>query len=127
MIIYIGDTRIDARRLLVRFIINALALVVADALVAGIRIEGWQAYTVLAIVLGLVNAVAKPVLEILTCPLIILTLGLFLLVLNAVMLGLAAWIAGALGADVHIDGFGAAFVGAIIISIVSWLLSIALA
>jgi|DewCreStandDraft_5_1066085.scaffolds.fasta_scaffold00139_74 putative membrane protein len=127
MIIYIGDTRIDARRLLVRFIINALALVVADALVAGIRIEGWQAYTVLAIVLGLVNAVAKPVLEILTCPLIILTLGLFLLVLNAAMLGLAAWIAGGLGADVHIDGFGAAFVGAIIISIVSWLLSIALA
>jgi putative membrane protein len=127
MIIYIGDTRIDARRLLVRFIINALALVVADALVPGIRIEGWQAYTVMAIVLGFVNAVAKPVLELLTCPLIILTLGLFLLVLNAAMLGLAAWIAGALGADVHIDGFGAAFVGAIIISIVSWLLSIALA
>jgi putative membrane protein len=127
MIIYIGDTRIDARRLLVRFLINALALVVADALVPGIRIEGWQAYTVMAIVLGFVNAVAKPVLELLTCPLIILTLGLFLLVLNAAMLGLAAWIAGALGADVHVDGFGAAFVGAIIISIVSWLLSIALA
>ncbi|MER3419334.1 MAG: hypothetical protein C4290_01875 [Chloroflexota bacterium] len=127
MIIYIGDTRIDARRLLIRFIINALALVVADALVPGIRIEGWQAYTVMAIVLGMVNAVAKPVLELLTCPLIILTLGLFLLVLNAAMLGLAAWIAGALGADVHVDGFGAAFVGAIIISIVSWLLSIALA
>ncbi len=127
MIIYIGDTRIDARRLLVRFIINALALVVADALVGGIRIEGWQAYTVMAIVLGLVNAVAKPVLEILTCPLIVLTLGLFLLVLNAAMLGLAAWIAGALGADVHIDGFGAAFLGAIIISIVSWFLSIVLA
>ena len=99
MIIYIGDTRIDARRLLIRFIINALALVVADALVPGIRIEGWQAYTVMAIVLGMVNAVAKPVLELLTCPLIILTLGLFLLVLNAAMLGLAAWIAGALGAD----------------------------
>ena len=81
----------------------------------------------MAIVLGMVNAVAKPVLELLTCPLIILTLGLFLLVLNAAMLGLAAWIAGALGADVHVDGFGAAFVGAIIISIVSWLLSIALA
>ncbi len=127
MIIYIGDTRIDARRLLIRFIINALALVVADALVPGIRIEGWQAYTVMAIVLGLVNAVAKPVLEILTCPLIVLTLGLFLLVLNAAMLGLAAWIAGALGADVQIDGFGAAFLGAIIISIVSWLLSMALA
>lgn len=127
MIIYIGDTRIDARRLLVRFIINALALVVADALVGGIRIEGWQAYTVMAIVLGLVNAVAKPVLEILTCPLIVLTLGLFLLVLNAAMLGLAAWIAGALGADVRIDGFGAAFLGAIIISIVSWFLSIVLA
>ncbi len=117
---------IDLRNLAVRLIINAAALWVADALVGGIRIEGWQALAVMAIIFGLVNAFAKPALTLITCPLIVLTLGLFLLVINTAMLGLSAWIAGGLGADVTIDGFWSAFAGALIISIVSWFLSMVL-
>lgn len=117
------DHEIDLRALAVRFLINAAALFVADALIGGIRIDGWQAYAVMAVIFGLVNAFAKPALTILSCPLIVLTLGLFLLVLNAALLGLSAWLAGLLGADVTVDGFGAAFFGAIVISVVSWLLS----
>lgn len=119
----LGNSRIDLRNLLIRFLINAAAIFVADALLEGIEIEGWQSYAVMAIAFGLVNAFAKPALKLLTCPLIVLTLGLFLLVLNAIMFGLAAWLSSAVGADVTVDGFGAAFVGAIIVSIVSWLLS----
>lgn len=117
---------IDLRNLAVRFIINAAALWVADALVSGIRIDGWQALVVMAIIFGIVNALAKPALTWVTCPLIVLTLGLFLLVINTAMLGLSAWLAGELGADVRIDGFGSAFLGAIIVTLVSWLLSMVL-
>ncbi len=117
----------DGRNLLVPFAINALALVVAAYLVSGIHIEGWGSYAVTAIALGAVNAVARPFLKMLSCPLILLTLGAFLLVLHTAMLGLAAWIAGEVGADVRIDGFWAAFWGALIISLVSWALSRAFA
>lgn len=120
---YVREDSIDVRNLIVRFIINAAALVAADAAIPGIRITGWQSYVVMAIVLGLINAFAKPFLKLITCPLIILTLGLFLLVINTAVLGLAAWISSQVGADVHIDGFWSALGGAIIISIVSWFLS----
>jgi putative membrane protein len=120
-----GDD-INVRNLAIRLIINAASLWVADALVRGIRIADWQALVVMAAVLGVVNALAKPFLKAITCPLIVLTLGLFLLVINTAMLGLSAWIAGQLGADVDITGFGAAFAGAVVISIVSWLLSMVL-
>ena len=117
------DHEVDLRALAVHFLINAAALYAADLFIGGIRIDGWQAYAVMAVIFGLVNAFAKPALTILSCPLILITLGLFLLVLNAALLGLSAWLAGLLGADVTVDGFGAAFFGAIVISIVSWLLS----
>lgn len=120
------DRSLGVRNLVVRFLVNAVALFVADALVDGIRIGGWRALAVMAVVFGLINAFARPVLKTITCPLIILTLGLFLLVINTAMLGLSAWIAGQFGADVHIAGFWSAFVGAIIISIVSWVISMAL-
>ena len=120
------DRSLGVRNLVVRFLVNAVALFVADALVDGIRIGGWRALAVMAVVFGLINAFARPVLKTITCPLIILTLGLFLLVINTAMLGLVAWISGQLGADVFIDGFWPAFGGALIISIVSWLLSMVL-
>jgi putative membrane protein len=119
----IGKSTINLRNLLVRFLINAAAIFVADALVEGIAIEGWQSYAVMAIVFGLINAFAKPFLTWVTCPLVVLTLGIFLLVLNAMLFGLAAWLSSAVGADVNVDSFWAAFLGAIIVSIVSWLLS----
>lgn len=124
--IAIGKREYRLRDLAVRFAINAAALFVADALVGGIQISGWPAYAMMAALIGLVNAFAKPVLQILTCPLILLTLGLFLLVVNAAVFGIAAWLSGQLGADVHVDGFWAALAGALIVSIVSWIISMAL-
>lgn len=117
---------LSPRTIAVRLVTNAVALFVADALITGIRIGDWQALALMAVILGVVNLLAKPLLKAITCPLIVLTLGLFLLVINTAMLGLSAWIARQTGADVRIDGFWPAFAGALIISLVSWLLSLVL-
>jgi len=101
---------------LVRLAISAFALWVAQQLVSGIQIDGIGTLLLAALLLGLVNAVVRPVLVILTFPLTILTLGLFLFVVNAAMLGLVA----ALLPNMHITGFGAALLGSIVISVVSW-------
>lgn len=110
---------------LIRWFIGVLALVAAAWVVPGIRVEGqaWVAYAVMAAVLGLVNTVIRPLLKLLTCPLIILTLGLFVLVINAVTLLLAARLTQALGVPFVVDGFGAAFWGALIVSLVTVVLT----
>jgi putative membrane protein len=82
-----------ATRLVTALVVNAAALWVANALFDGVRIHGWAAYIVGAAVLGVANAILKPILAVLTLPLIIVTLGLFLLVINIGMVALAAWIA----------------------------------
>jgi putative membrane protein len=113
-------------KLLFRWLISALALVAAAWFVPGIRVgqEAWLAYAGMALILGLVNAVVKPLLKILTCPLIVLTLGVFLLVINACMLLLAARIADAIGIAFYVDGFVPALLGSLIVSVVTWVLSI---
>ena len=106
-----------AIRLAVALAINAAALWVADALFSGVRIHGWWAYIIGAAVLGIANTVIKPVLTLITLPLIILTLGFFLLVINIAMLALAEWIAP----NFSIDGFWA-YVGTIVIVwLVNWI------
>jgi putative membrane protein len=103
-------------RLVVAWAINAAALWVADAIFGGVRIHGWWAYIIGAAVLGIANAVIKPVLAILTLPLIIVTLGLFLLVINIAMVALAEWIAP----NFSIDGFWT-YVGVVVIVwLVNW-------
>lgn len=103
-------------RLLVRWAVNAIAIWVAIELVPGIEHSGTAASLFLiALIFGLVNALVRPFLTLLTCPLIILTLGLFVLVLNALMFGLTAWLVPSL----TIDGFWPAFFGALIVSVVS--------
>jgi putative membrane protein len=82
--------------------INLAALWVADALFTGVRIDGWAAFLIGSAVLGIANAVLKPILALLTLPLIIITLGFFYLLINIAMVGLAEWIAP----DFSIDGFG---------------------
>jgi putative membrane protein len=113
--------------LLVRWFIAILALVAAAWIVPGIEVNGqaWLAYAVMAVVLGLVNAVVKPLLKLLTCPLIVLTLGLFCLVINAVTLWFAARLAQAVGVGFSVHGFWAAFWGALIVSVVTAILSVA--
>lgn len=112
-------------KLLVRWFIATLALVVAAWVVPGIEVAGraWAAYALMAVVLGLVNAVVRPILKVLTCPLILLTLGLFTLVINAVTLLLAARLAEAAGVPFFVRGFWPAFWGALIVSVVTAVLS----
>jgi putative membrane protein len=113
------------RKLLLRWVINAAAVYVAIRLVEGIRAEGgWAVYFWVALILGLVNAVISPIIKALTCPLILLTLGLFTLVINGLMLWLASVIAEALGIGFYVDGFVAAFLGALVISVISFVLSV---
>jgi putative membrane protein len=103
-------------RLAVAWAINAAALWLADALFASVRIDGWKAYLIGAAVLGIANGIIKPVLAILTFPLIVLTLGLFLLVINIAMLALAEWIAP----DFAINGFWTYVGTVVIIWLVNW-------
>jgi putative membrane protein len=117
-------------KLLLRWLIIVASLVVAAWLVPGIHVvdtEAWLAYCVMAIVLGLVNAIIRPILKLLSCGCIIATLGLFLLVINAFTLWLSSWIAvNILRIGFYIDSFWSAFLGALIVSMVSFLLSLVL-
>jgi putative membrane protein len=108
-----------------RWIGAALGVAAAAWLVPGILVEGGAtAYFVVALILGLVNAVVRPVLRWLACGLIVLTLGLFLLVINALMLLLTGWIAGALGIGFRVEDFASALVGSIIITLVAFVVSL---
>jgi putative membrane protein len=116
------------RHLLLRLIINAAALYAATQVgIPGLRFDGdWKTIVVVAFIFGLVNALVRPLLTLLTCPLILVTLGLFVLIINAVMLALTGWVSGQLGLGFTVNGNWAAFLGAVVVSIVSWLLSVLL-
>ncbi|MCH8900942.1 MAG: phage holin family protein [Chloroflexi bacterium] len=109
--------------LVIRLGINAAALWLAAEWVRGFEIEGWQSLVATATIFGVVNAMIKPVAHLLGCPLTCLTLGLFVLLINAAMLALTVWIAGWFDLDVEIDGFWAALFGALLVSFVSAVLS----
>lgn len=106
-----------------RFVINVAALWLAQALVRGFDIESAPALIFGALIFGIVNAVIKPVITLFSCPLTCLTLGFFLLIINALMLALTAWIADLFGLAFEVDGFLAAFLGALIIAVTSALLT----
>ena len=104
-------------RLVIAWAINLAALWAANAIWDGVRIEGWKAYLIGSAVLGIANAVLKPLLTILTLPLIIITLGFFYLLINIAMIALAEWIAP----DFSIDGFWS-YVGVVVVVwAVNWL------
>jgi putative membrane protein len=119
-------------RLIVRLLASAIALAVAAWLVDGISVgpgtDTERALTLLgvAVIFGLVNAIIRPILSLLTLPLVVLTLGLFLLVLNALMLLLTEWIAEQFDLAFQVDGFWSALLGALVITIVSFLINIVL-
>ncbi|MGI6381457.1 MAG: phage holin family protein [Anaerolineae bacterium] len=111
------------RKLLIRWLINAVAVYAAVQIVPGIRATtAWDFFGV-ALVLGLLNALIAPLLKFLTCPVILLTLGAFTLVINGVMLLLAEFLSPLIGARITVDGFGTAILAALIISVVSFVLS----
>lgn len=110
---------------LVRLLINAIALWLATRLVDGISFDGEMIFLLLvALIFGVVNAIVKPILIFLTFPFLIVTLGLFLLVLNGAMVWLTGAISDAADLGFHVSGFRAAFLGGLVVSIVSFLLSL---
>ena len=104
---------------LIRLGIGALSLWLASAIVPGLHIEGVGTLVLAALLLGIVNAVVRPLVVLLTLPLTIVTLGLFLLVVNAAMLGLVA----SLLEHMRIDGFFAALLGSLVVSVTGWVAS----
>lgn len=110
-------------KLILRIVVNAAALWVAARLVPGIEAGGIGSVLAIALVFGVLNALIKPFLKLVSCPVILLTLGLFTLVINALMLMLTAWLGHKLGIEFQVDGFWAAFLGALLVSIVSTVLS----
>lgn len=117
----------------VKTLANAAALAVAVWLLSGITLDdgsstGRRTLTLIlvALVFGLVNLIVKPVVKLLSFPLFVLTLGLFTLVVNALMLMLTSWLAKQFDLSFHVDGFWTAVLGGLIISIVSWAVNLAL-
>ncbi len=116
-------------RLLVRLIANAAALAAATWLLTGITLtaastsQKISALLIVALIFGVLNAVVKPVFKLVTAPLVLLTLGLFLLVINACIMLLTSWLATRVDLGWHVDGFGTAILGAVIVSVVSFVLN----
>src|SRR5258708_1363710 len=102
-----------------RLVITGLGLWVAETIVPGVRIDGWGNLVVAALLLGIVNAVIRPVILILTLPLTVLTLGLFILVVNGISLYLVAWLVPGFS----LSGLGAAILGSIVVGVTGGLAS----
>jgi putative membrane protein len=110
---------------LIRLFVNAAALWIATQFVTGVTYRGAVLpFIGVALVFGLVNAIIRPILKIFTFPLFILTFGLFALVLNGLMLWLTSSLSNVLGLGFHVSGFGPAFWGALVVTLVSTLLGI---
>ena len=106
-------------RLLLTWLINALALLALKYIMPSITVDSFVTALIVAVVLGLINTLVRPILVILTLPVTILTLGLFIFVIN----GLLFWAAGSFVPGFHVDGFWSGVFGAIIYSVISWALS----
>ncbi|MCC6260200.1 MAG: phage holin family protein [Anaerolineales bacterium] len=114
-------------KFLIRWAINTLALYVAVQIVPGIDFGGpWVDLLWVALISGLLNALVRPLLKFLTCPLIILTLGLFTILINTGLLMLTSSLSASFGLDFSVDGFWSALLGSVVISLVSVALSVIL-
>ena len=105
---------------LIRVLVNILAIVVAAKLVRGIEVDGVLSAVAAGLLLGVVNAVVRPVLLVLTLPITLVMLGLFLLVLN----GLCFWLVAAVVKGFHVSGFWPAVLGALVVSVMSWVVTV---
>ena len=115
----------DVKRFVLRFSINILAILTAVTVVQGIHLDGpWWGLAVVAAIFGLINTLVRPLLTLLALPFVIFTLGLFLLIINATVLYITSALANAVGIQFVIDGLGWAVLGALVINVVSGILSI---
>src|SRR5436309_8726893 len=106
-------------RFLVRLLLNGVAIILAAYVLPGLHIDGPFAALAAGIILGFVNAIVRPILFVLTLPLTLVTLGLFIFVLNAICFALTAWLVPGFS----VDGFWSALLGALLVSVVSWILN----
>lgn len=119
-------------KFVIRVIVDALAIALATWLVEGIRLTGKTqqdqiiTLVLVAVIFGLVNAIIAPIVKLLSLPFIILTLGLLLFVINALMLWLTSAISEAFGLGFHVDGFLPAALGAVIVMVATWVLEVVL-
>ncbi|MEP7090563.1 MAG: phage holin family protein [Nocardioidaceae bacterium] len=119
-------------RFLIWVTVNALALAAATWLLGGITLTGATgsaravALVLVAVVFGVVNAVVRPVVKLLSLPFIIVTLGLLIFVINALMLMLTSWVAGQIGLGFHVDGFWTAVLGGLVVMVATWILELLL-
>ena len=114
-------------KFILRWVINAVALFLAVYLVPGVNLQGgWVSLIWLALIFGLINAFLRPLLKLLTCPLIVLTLGLFTLLINTFLFWLTSQVGQAFGIGFTIDGFWPAFLGGLVVTVVSVVLSLIL-
>ena len=112
-------------RWLVRLAINALALYAATRFVPGISYQGeWFHIFLVALMFGVLNTIVRPILKLFSIPLLIVTIGLFIFVINALMLWLTGALSEALGLGFRVEGFVAAFLGALVVGFVSFVLSL---
>jgi putative membrane protein len=117
------------KNLIIKLLANAVALAVASWVVGGITLQGATTgrriltLLIVAAIFGIVNAVVKPIAKLLSLPFIILTLGLLIFVINALMLLLTSWITGKLDVQFHVSGFGSALLGSLVITLVGILLN----
>ncbi len=115
---------------ILRFLASAAALAVATFVLNGITLDGATSERKIvvllgvALIFGLVNAAIKPIFKLVTLPLVLLSLGLFLLVINALLLMLTSWLAGMFGLGWQVDGFWTALLGSVIVSVVSFVIGI---
>ena len=119
--------RSERLSLLISWLVNAIALAVAVWLLPGIYVDdanAWIAVALMAVIFGLVNALIRPLVKFLTCLINLMSLCLFTLIINALMLWLSGWIAQQLGVNFRVDGFLWALLGALVISVVSFVLSL---
>lgn len=105
--------------LIVRLLLSTLAVIIGAYLIPGVTVDGFVTALIVALVLGLLNAVVKPILVILTIPVTILTLGLFLLVINVIIIYFAAYIVPGFS----VDGFFPALIFSIVLAVIGWILS----
>ena len=110
-------------KLILRWALNAIALMLLPELISGMRVDSYTAALVSALLLGFVNALIRPLLILVTLPITVLTLGLFTLVIN----GLLFWLVSSLVKGLYVADFGTAFWGALLYSVLTWLVSLALA
>ena len=121
---------IDHMRFLLRLVANAAALAIATWILSDITLTGSSTLgeivtlLIVALIFGVLNAIIKPIFALVTIPLLLLTLGLFLIVINACMLLLTSWLAGLFDLGWHVEGFWTAVLGGLIISVVSFVLNV---